>query len=72
MIKSENILPRLNILTSSFTPSDMSVIIGLDYSPSKMRTTDVLTKPVPKPDFVKHRLNFQLFSHSVSYIKGEY
>lgn len=50
----------------------MSGINGLDYGTSKLRAYDVLTKPVPKPDNVKIRLNFQLFPHLVSDIKGEY
>lgn len=47
-------------------------IIDMLYCSTKFRTADILTKPIPKHDFQKHRSNLKLLVHPSSEIKGEY
>lgn len=45
--------------------------IDLKYCPTKSMTADTLTKPLPKPQFLRHRTEMQLHPYKTSEIKGE-
>lgn len=48
------------------------VTIDQQYCSNKLMTADMLAKPLPKPEFVKHGADLQLLPHAGSEIKGEY
>ncbi|XP_071041418.1 uncharacterized protein [Parasteatoda tepidariorum] len=44
--------------------------IKLEYCPTKFMTADILIKPLPRPDFQKHRMKLKLQPYTDAEIKG--